>query len=166
MKYLRIVLPFAFLMLISPKIYSQEKKNAVSLEVLGKSLLVFDVNYGRYLSEKFQLGVGLGLSGVNKVTYIDETVTNFDFGVPIFGSYAFSTKKHHVVSEFGILLYGAANSKAGVKMEEVAPFVSIGYEVKGENYVFRLPLYFFYVGENDFFPAVIPWVGVSVGSLF
>ncbi len=166
MKYFRIVLPFAFLMLISLKSFSQEKKNAVTLEVLGKSIFFFDVNYARYLTEKFQVGVGIGLADVAKLTYVDETVTRFDFRIPIYGSYAFSTKRRHLVSEFGITMGGYADSKIGTNLEGVVPFVSIGYEVKGENYVFRVPIYLMYAGENEFFSAVIPWVGVSLGRLF
>lgn len=153
-------------MLIVIKGYSQEKKNAVTLEVLGKSLFIFDVNYGRYLTEKLQVGVGLGLAGVNKITYVDGTATNFDFNIPIYGSYAFSTKRRHLVSEFGAIMGGSTNSKSGTIINGVAPFVSIGYEVKGENYVFRVPVYLFYAGDNDFFSTVIPWVGVSLGRLF
>ena len=166
MKYLRVALSFAFLMLFSLKSFSQEKKNAVTLEVLGKSIFFFDINYGRYLTEKFQVGAGLGMAGVSKITFIDETVTRFDFRIPIYGSYAFSTKRHHLVSELGIIMGGYTDSITGVNIDGVVPFISLGYEVKGENYVFRVPVYLFYAGENELIGRVVPWVGVSLGRLF
>ncbi len=157
---------FAFLMLFSLKSFSQEKKNAVTLEVLGKSIFFFDINYGRYLTEKFQVGTGLGMAGVSKIAFTDGTVTRFDFRVPIYGSYAFSTKRRHLVSEFGIIMGGYTDSKVGTNIDGVVPFISLGYEVKGEHYIFRVPVYLFYAGENELIGRVVPWVGVSLGRLF
>ena len=166
MKKELILMAFIFFLFFNPHSYPQYKKNSLTLEVLGKSLIFCDISYSRYLSEKFQIGAGLGLQSIGKLSSIDGTSTNVDYSIPVYGAYAFGTKKHHVVSELGITLTGYTNFKKRSGLYGAGPFVSVGYELKGENYVFRVPLYLFYIGDNDFFPPVIPWFGLGLGRLF
>jgi hypothetical protein len=146
--------------------FCQFKKNAVVLDLAGKSFFYFDISYERYLSEKLHLGAGVGLAGISTL-YIsqDEMSKEYNIRFPIYGAYTLGKKKHHAVSELGITI-DAIFSSFGNYVSGVFPFISIGYEYKGEKIIIRVPVYLGYIGENEWYPSIMPWAGFSIGVPF
>ena len=155
-----------FLSLVCLSCFAQDKKNAIVLETAGKSFGYFDISYERYISERFHLGGGIGMSGKSNLYYNGGMFTRRNITIPLYGAYAFGQKKHHFISEFGtsVRLFTGPNSTLNLDGQFL--FVSFGYEYKGEKYIFRAPVYLTYVGSNEFFPPVMPWFGLSFGRLF
>jgi hypothetical protein len=145
---------------------SQYKKNAVVFEVLGKSCYYFDISYERNVTERIHIGSGIGFSGIYHLYYSGGDFHEVNFSIPIYGAYSFGQKKHHLISEIGTSILGNTTPYSFLSLSDVTPFISVGYEYKGEHYVFRVPVYFAYIGRNEFFPSVMPWIGVSFGRLF
>jgi hypothetical protein len=146
--------------------FSQDKKNAVVLDLGGKTAYYYDISYERYLSEKFHLGAGAGLAGISTLyKYPDEKATQFNIRIPLYGAYALGKKKHHAITEFGLTIDGLFCS-LGSTVLNLWPFISIGYEFKGDNIIIRVPFYLGYVGKNEFFPFIMPWAGLSIGVPF
>jgi hypothetical protein len=165
-KYKRILIWTIIVSMVSLNSFSQYKKNALVLDLAGKSFYYFDISYERYLSEKFHLGAGAGLAGIS-ILYKnpDESFKEFNIRFPVYGAYAFGKKKHHVISELGLTLE-CVFSSAGSSVSSLWPFFSIGYEFKGEKIIIRVPVYLVYIGENEWYPGVVPWAGVSIGVPF
>jgi hypothetical protein len=166
MRKSKLITSFFFLSLICLNSFSQYKKNAVVFEALGKSFYYFDISYERNITEKFHIGSGIGFAGVSHLYYSGGDFRKVNFSIPVYAAYSFGQKKHRLISEAGISIWGETVLNGFVRLSDVIPFVSAGYEYKGEKYVFRVPVYFAYVGRNEFFPAVMPWLGVSFGRLF
>jgi hypothetical protein len=146
--------------------FAQYKKNVVVLDLAGKSFYYFDISYERYLSEKFHFGAGVGLAGISTL-YInpDEQFNEYNIRFPIYGAYALGKKKHHVISELGMTIDGIFSSSE-TYISSLWPFLSIGYEFKGDKIVIRIPVYLGYIGENEWYPKVMPWAGLSFGVPF
>jgi len=157
---------FLLLSLICQNGFSQYKKNAVVLELLGKSFYYFDVTYERNFSDKIHIGTGIGLGGIYHLYYNGGDFHEVNFSIPIYGAYSFGQKKHRLITEMGMSVWGNTEHDSFVYFTDLIPFISAGYEYKGEHYVFRVPVYFAYIGRNEFFPSVMPWIGVSFGRLF
>lgn len=166
MKKSKSIISCLFLFLICLNGISQYKKNAVIFEVLGKSIYYFDISYERNITERFHIGTGIGLSGINHLYYSGGSFTRLNFSIPLYGAYSFGQKKHRLISEIGASIMGNTTPDSFLSFSDVTPFISTGYEYKGEHYVFRVPVYFAYIGKNEFFPSVMPWIGVSFGRLF
>jgi hypothetical protein len=146
--------------------FSQYKKNAVVFEVLGKSRYYFDISYERNLSERIHIGGGVGTSGIDHLDYSGGSFNRLNFSIPLYGAYSFGQKKHRLISEIGASILGNTTPNNFLSLSDVTPFISVGYEYVGEHYVFRVPVYCAYIGRNEFFPSVMPWIGVSFGRLF
>ena len=166
MRINKLIPCFLLLSLICLNGFSQYKKNAVVLELLGKSCYYFDISYERYLTERIHIGGGIGLGGIYHLFYNGGDFHEVNFSIPIYGVYSFGQKKHRLISEMGTSIWGETVPDGFVHLTNLIPFISIGYEYKGEHYVFRVPVYFAYIGRNEFFPSVMPWIGVSFGRLF
>jgi len=162
MKKLRIILRIIIFSLSSLNGFSQYEKNAVVLDLLGKSVYYFDISYERYLSEKFHLGTGIGLS---EISTWDDVGTINTYNFPLYAGFALGKKKHHAISELGIHFDWVTNFE-GYNNFELYPFFSFGYEYKGDNILFRVPIYLFYTGEFVSAPPLVPWIGLSVGVPF
>jgi hypothetical protein len=165
MKIFKVGLILILFTILGVNIYSQEKKNVITAELLGKSLTVFDVSYARYLSERFQVGAGIGLENARKVGYDTETYMTYLFNFPIYGAYAWGTDKNHAISEFGVNIRAGSNFHGETGFSRPLPFISLGYEHKGDNFIFRIPVYAFYMGRDEIIP-LMPWLGISVGRRF
>ncbi len=151
---------------VSLNSYSQYNKNAVVLDLAGKSFYYFDITYERYLSEKFHLGAGAGLAGISTLfKNADEKATEFNIRFPVYGAYVLGKKKHRVISELGLTIDSFICS-FGSSISSLWPFISIGYEFKGDNMFLRIPVYLGYIGKNEWFPSVMPWAGLSIGVPF
>jgi len=146
--------------------FSQYKKNAVVFEVLGKSYYYFDISYERNVTERMHIGSGIGFAGIHHLYYSGGDFHEVNFSIPIYVAYSFGQKKHRLISEIGTSIWGNTTPHSFLSLSDVIPFISAGYEYKGEKYVFRVPVYFAYVGKNEFFSSVMPWIGVSFGRLF
>ena len=157
---------FFLLPLICLNSYPQYKKNAVVIELLGKSSYYFDISYERNLSERIHIGGGIGTSGIDHLDFNGGTFNRLNFSIPLYGAYSFGQKRHRIISEIGASIFGNTTPDSFLSFSDVTPFIWIGYEYKGEHYVFRVPVYFAYIGRNEFFPSVMPWLGVSFGRLF
>ena len=145
--------------------FSQNKKNAVVLELAGKAFSYYDVSYERYLLEKFHLGIGVGMEGISKGYSQSGDHTDFDFRFPIYGAYTFGKKKHHVMTEIGVTFEEHWHTGIGV-YTDLWPFISGGYEYRGSKVIIRVPIYLVYVGPNEWWPSVLPWAGLSIGVPF
>jgi len=146
--------------------FSQYKKNALVLELAGKSFYYFDISYERYLSEKFHLGTGVGMANISTLEISpDKRVTQFNIRFPVYGAFTMGKKKHHLISEFG-LTFDTYFISFGSSVSSLWPFLSIGYELKGDNIIIRVPVYLGYIGNHGWFPRVMPWVGLSIGVPF
>ena len=162
----KLITSFLFLSLICLNSFSQYKKNAVVFELLGKSSYYFDISYERNLSERIHIGSGIGLAGINHLYYSGGDFHEVNFSIPIYGAYSFGQKKHRLISEIGISIRGETVPDGFAHFTDLIPFISAGYEYKGERYFLRVPVYLSYIGRNEFFPSVMPWIGVSFGRLF
>ncbi len=162
----KLILCTAIFTVLSLNSFSQYKKNAVILDLAGKSLYYFDISYERYLLENFHFGAGAGLAGISEL-YInpDEKETEFNIRFPIYCGYSFGKKRHHAIAETGITL-DCINCFSGSSDISVWPFISIGYEYRGSRIIIRVPVYAIYVGPNEWWPPVWPWAGVSIGVPF
>jgi hypothetical protein len=164
----KVKLIFCTLLLlgIGSNCFSQYRKNAIVLELAGKSYGYFGVSYERYLTEKIHIGGGIGMSGRPRLYYAEGWFTCYEFTIPLYGAYAFGHRKHHAISEFGTTIRGSTGPNGSTNFDEPFVFISCGYEYKGERFFFRAPLYLTYIGRNEFFPTVVPWLGLSFGMLF
>jgi hypothetical protein len=146
--------------------FSQYKKNAVVLELAGKSYYYFDLSYERILSEKFHIGGGAGLGNIYSLfIWQYGKVLEYNFRFPIYGAYAFGREKHHAITEFGVTIQDECYSMGSSDIN-FRPFIAFGYELKGSNIIFRVTGYLFYVDKNESSPAFMPWGGVSIGVPF
>lgn len=145
--------------------FSQFRKNAVVLDIAGKAFSIYDISYERYLTEKLHFGVGIGLEAISKVYYTGGETTNLDFRFPLYGAYSFGKKKHHVITELGVTFEEHFMTHAGIN-SDLWPFISCGYEFRGSRIIFRVPVYLTYVGQNAWWPSVLPWAGLSIGMPF
>jgi len=143
--------------------FSQYKKNAIVLELAGKSFGYFDISYERYLSQKFHIGGGIGMSGRSQLYYNGGMFNRYNFRIPLYGAYTFGQRKHHLISEFGTSLRVLTGPNGTVSLDGQFLFISFGYEYKGEKFIFRAPVYLAYVGSTNFLPPVVPWFGLSFG---
>jgi len=165
-KTLKLIIWTAIYSLVCLNCYSQYKKNAVVLDLAGKSFYYFDITYERYLSEKFHLGAGAGLAGISTLyKNPDEKAMELNVRFPIYGAYALGKKRHHLISELGITI-DALFCSFGSSISSLWPFISIGYEFKGDNIIIRVPVYLGYIGKNEWYPNVMPWAGLSIGVPF
>jgi hypothetical protein len=146
--------------------FPQYKKNAVILDLAGKSLYYFDISYERSLVENFHLGAGAGLAGISYM-YINEVEEELELNLrfPIYCGYSFGKKRHHAIAETGITL-DCINCFSGSSDISLWPFISVGYEYRGSRIIIRVPVYAIYVGPNEWWPPVWPWAGVSIGVPF
>jgi hypothetical protein len=166
MRKRKLTIMFFLLPLICLNSYPQYKKNAVVIELLGKSCYYFDISYERNLTERIHIGGGIGTSGIDHLDFNGGTFNRLNFSIPLYGAYSFGQKRHRIISEIGMSILGNTTPYNFLSLSDVTPFISVGYEYKGEHYVFRVPVYFAYIGRNEFFPSVMPWIGVSFGRLF
>ena len=165
-KAIRLILLTAICSAVSLNSYAQYKKNAVVLDLAGKSVYYFDITYERYLSEKFHIGAGAGLAGISTLYKdADETATELNIRFPVYSAYALGNRKHHAIAELGFTIDSFICS-FGSSISSLWPFISIGYEFKGDNMFIRIPVYLGYIGKNEFFPSVMPWAGLSIGVPF
>lgn len=163
---LKIILLTILFSVICSDSFCQFKKNALVLDLAGKTFSYFDISYERYLSEKFHLGAGVGLGDISTL-YInpDEMAKEYSIRFPVYGAYRLGKKKHHALTELGMTI-DATFSSFGSSISSLIPFISIGYEFKGENIIIRVPVYLLYIGKNEWYPGIIPWAGFSVGVPF
>jgi hypothetical protein len=166
MKTLRIIILTAVYSVTCLNCYSQYKKNAVVLDLAGKTVYYFDISYERYLSERFHLGAGAGLAGISTLYKSNsEKATELNVRFPIYLGYNWGKKKNHLTSELGLTIDSNLCS-FGSYILNLWPFISLGYEFKSDNIIIRVPVYLGYVGKNEFFPAIMPWAGLSIGVPF
>lgn len=136
------------------------------LDLAGKTVYYFDISYERYLSEKFHLGAGAGLAGISTLYRTSsEKATELNVRFPIYCGYSWGKKRNHMTSELGLTIDSNLGS-FGSYILSLWPFISVGYEFKGDKVIIRVPVYLGYVGKNEFFPALLPWAGLSIGVPF
>jgi hypothetical protein len=146
--------------------HSQYKKNTVVLDLAGKSLYYFDISYERYLTEKLHFGAGAGLGNIyTGYKHPDEKHRDFELRFPVYGAYALGKKRHHAITELGVMIEDDFSTD-WKSLLRFWPFISIGYEFKGSNIIIRIPVYLGYVGPNLWWPAILPWAGLSIGVPF
>ncbi len=154
----------------------------LNIELLGKSVVFLNATYEHNFNRNIGIGIGLSFTMAQSGTitrevnyqtpdqytedgkYIDLAGT-----IPIYLITKQGKGKHRLIQQIGVttmisLFHNRYPSGTEIHNEtKVIPFASIGYEYEGERVVFRLPIYIGYIGDEGFFPAVVPWVGVSLG---
>lgn len=165
-RFLKFIALVSLLFAVGLNGFSQYKKNIIVLELAGKSYYYFDLCYERFFSEKLHFGLGAGMGEISTL-YLspDEQVYEYNLSFPIYGGYTFGQGKHRLNTELGVSIFGEFFPGEDPILEPM-PFISGGYELRGAKFIFRIPVYLTYVGVNEFFPAVMPWAGLSIGRLF
>ena len=153
---------------------AQEKNSSLHLELLGKSIWFGSVTYEREFNPHLSYGFGLGYksfytggysSSNGEGTYYDLYTTT-----PLYFLYQFFNTKQHLLTmagvtmqhEIGFVHYFSGKNKPSYR-PYLVPFIGIAYELEKDRFVFRLPLYLSWIGESDWFPALMPWAGISFG---
>jgi hypothetical protein len=131
---------------------SQDRKNAFTLELLGKSFYYFDISYERYLIDAFHVGGGVGISDIEHLQNNGAKYNRYFYSIPFYCGYAFGPGKNHFISELGTTIIGETGPGESTNYSGRAPFISLGYEYKRDNFIFRAPVYLAYFGRNRFFP--------------
>ncbi len=161
--------------------FTQYKKNAVVLELAGKSPPV-SVCYQRFFSERFNIGAGIGMSmeGSSLQKFGDFYRKRINFNAPVYFGYSFGQKKSRLSSASGItfclrwvdqsLLSGKTKK---FELLDSAPFFSLGYEYRGEKYFFNIPVYLLRLKIEEWSEEFVgtrhimaPYIGVRIGRMF
>jgi hypothetical protein len=162
----KLILLSAFLSSVLINSYSQEKKNAIILELAGKSDYYFDLCYERSFYGKFHLGIGAGMGNINTL-YIspEESGKEYELRFPVYGGYSFLKKKHRIITQLGgSLFYDYPTT--GSSTSEFFPFVTAGYEFRGFSLILRAQIYLFFVGSYEEYSDFFPFAGISIGLPF
>lgn len=185
----KITIAILFLVLFSLNIKAQKEliikdtnfsKHSLNFEVFGKGFWFASVSYEYKIKPKFLLGAGLGFKGYlhgqsNRLhNGVSETgdYTDVSLFVPIYAMYKLGNKKHHLLMSAGnsfitLIYYNNYPSEKFTHTELLmSPFAGIGYEFEPGAYFYRVSFYAEYLGDNAWYPTIIPWLGLGVGKSF
>jgi len=157
---------------VSP-VTAEESANAVVVEVLGKSSITASVAYERHLGGRLSVGTGFGINNISRVDFVygDETIRATDVSMPV-SLYAVVSPigtRHRLIVPFGVVAFTefSLHPYRRYITANFVPFVGMGYELHGERWSFRAPVYLAWLGEpSEMLPAIMPWAGFSLGRSF
>jgi hypothetical protein len=127
----------------------------------------------RNFSEKFYAGTGVSIPFHEYSIADDYNYTNkwmplgswHIFNVPVYCGYSFGKKKHHINSELGIVLHYGVQDKQLLFLTS-RPFFSVGYEFKGEKFLFGIPVYMGLSEKINGNRIFMRWPGIRLGRKF
>lgn len=177
------ILLFSLSLKAQEEIKSTEKtfsKHSVNIELFGKGFWFGSASYEYNVKPNFILGAGLGYRGYlsgqsnRSVDGISETGSYKDLYlfIPVYAMYKLGKKKHHLVATVGnsfISLYYYNDYPSETMLNHqliMSPFAGLGYEFEPGRYFYRINIYAEYLGDNAWYPTVIPWLGFSFGRHF
>lgn len=154
-------------------------KQALSLELAGKSILFASISYEYYFEDnRFGIGGGLGFTNIERgdiireLDGIPETGRYTDFVIPvlIYGIGSFGSGPHRLHTQLGInwqqraYLNRFPSGNNNFYESGLLPYLGVGYEYRGESVFFRaLPMVGYIGDSNGFLPRIAPWLGLTVG---
>ncbi len=152
-------------------------KHSFNIELFGKGFWFASASYEYNIKQNFVLGAGLGFKGYlhgqsNRMhDGVSETGDYKDLYlyVPVYAMYKIGKKKHHILTTIGnsfISLFHYNNYPSETKLNHeliLSPFAGIGYEYEPGTYFYRINVYAEYIGDNAWYPTVIPWLGFGFG---
>jgi hypothetical protein len=155
-------------------------KNLVQLEIGGKHGLwpfpLPNISYERVLIDHLALGTGIAFGDYAMVNYggvpeITERQTRWQIPVYLLGYYG---NRHRAIGLAGASLSltmvrrvdAYAQGERSIVFPRPIPFCGVGYEYRGRKLVFRVPAYLVVIGDNAWFPPVVPWAGIGFGFAF
>jgi hypothetical protein len=165
MKKIKLIIWSLLLSVACLNCFSQYRKNAIVLELAGKSFGFFDISYERSLSRKFHIGGGIGMSRKYHLYYDGGMFTRHNLRFPLYCGYAIGQKKHHAIAEIGTTIRVFTGPEDPFTFDGQDLFISAGYEYKGEKFFFRAPVYLVRMGSNEL-SVFVPWFGLSLGTQF
>ena len=161
--------------------------HSLNIELLGKGLYIMNLSY-EYTSKKgLILGIGLGYQDLHVNTYTinytgspdDEIVwaKQIYLTIPLYMSLkTHKNKRHHMLFTLAVTPslsyiyrseeYSKDLMGSRIRMLDVLPAFTIGYEYDPGPFYLRFNIYAHYIGENDYIPSVMPWIGLSIGRYF
>ena len=153
-------------------------KHSFNIELFGKGLWFESLSYEYNIKPKIAIGTGLGIHGFlrgkvirsdnNNVSEIGN-YTETSFFIPTYIMYKVGKRKSHLLisagsSFFTFFYYNNFPSEKTLDYDiYIAPFASLGYEYMPNKFFYRINIYAEYIGDNSWFPSVIPWLGFSFG---
>jgi hypothetical protein len=138
---------------------------------------VASLSYEYDIKPNFTVGTGWGFMQISsgkyythnetrQGRYFDLVLSNQNYAMHRF----FYQNKHRLITQYGITIQRRLEfvhfSDGGIQYADrpyLVPFLSAGYEFKGDNIIFRIPVYIAWIGISDWLFPVMPWLGVSVG---
>ena len=150
-----------------------DRPNSITVELLGKSFITSDVTYERRLTDRLSAGAGLGISAISRVIFVYDgtTYSTIDISVPVsfYGVVTLAGDRHRLIAPLGGVLFTefAMHRYRRYITGNFVPFIGLGYELRGERFAFRVPVYLAYLGEwYELLPSFMPWAGISFGVMF
>lgn len=165
---------FILSLFVSFSVFGQKHNSSLHLEILGKSLWYGSLSFENEINEHLSYGVGIGYKSYSTGAYssLRGEGNYFDIytAIPLYMQYQFFQKKDHLLAIAGFTIqnglylvkYNSGKFQVGYR-PYLLPFVGAAYELEFEKIIFRLPVYAVYIGINDWYFPVLPWIGVSVG---
>ena len=170
---LRKTLPFFLLLLVLIPLAALENSNSVHLELLGKSSITADISYERSITDRFALGAGFGINNITRVDFVyeDTVYQAVDISMPLnlYGIFTITGNRHRLIAPFGCILFTefSLHRYSTYFTATPAPFIGLGYELKGDRFTFRFPVYLTYLGpDTEILMEFMPWAGLSFGYSF
>lgn len=156
--------------------FASENRHAVHLELLGKSVYYGTLTYEFDVKPNFTVGTGWGFMNIysgkyfthnmREGRYFDLILTNQHYALHRF----FYKGRHRLIAQYGLTIQNSLNfvrfNDGGLQFSNhpfLVPFAGTGYEFKSEKIYLRFPVYVAWIGVSDWFPALMPWFGLSVG---
>ncbi len=158
-----------------------QQEYRLSLEAGGKAFLFGSLSVESYW-EKPQIGIGAGLgfnsvenfdfmsldSSINKM--VNYRVTEVRIPLTAYVYKTFGKGKNRLIIPLGYSSLSEVGWRSSSEDTQwdfqfiPLPFAGAGWESRGERFIFRLPLYVLYLGEDPsgIFPSVFPWLGLGI----
>ncbi len=157
---------------------TESSKHSMLFELAGRGFIFGSLNYEYALSKSFSLGAGLGVAVIQS-----GQITRDNNGVPeegrfldssttqmIYGTYFLGKGKHQFLMTAGFTNFLATNrnkypSETERSKESFGKWnAGLGYQFMRGKKFFRITGYCLsFVDVSEFFPAYLPWLGISFG---
>ena len=168
----------------SKYIEKEVSKHSLNIELFGKGLYFGNLSYEYVLKRNLVFGSGLGFQAQHSNSYNlqnNKSVKELFLTVPLYMIFkTHKNKRHHIVFTLGVTPVisvkhsGYSTYKnfyhnhetSRVRIADTYPAFAIGYESNSYTFYFRISIYAQYIGENYWYPSVIPWLGITFGRHF
>jgi hypothetical protein len=169
---------FTFLFSAVPFAETIDYHHSVSLELFGKYLYFGGISYEYHFTKHWSAGTGFGImepyttSFYNDINDIKE-VKGLNHALPVYISGMLGEKHVFIgsagctfLSDLQFIKSGRKPTRLNYIFDQCVPFISAGYEYSFRRFFLRIPGYLGYIGDNEFFPAFFPSLGVLCGVKF